>query len=190
MSAAANYTPIIVGVGDVRNISTRVEDAREPADLMIKAIEKALQDTDLESIASLRRQIDSIDVVRTWTWAYADLPGLLAEKLEITAPLKHKLCTTNGGNQPAKILDEAARRIARGENRLAIITGGEALASGKSTYLLGDSITTGIDYLLQLPHVQNPISIRPLAGLPRTRIPKSSLLANLVNVMVCRQNVE
>uniref|UniRef100_A0A093W3L1 Thiolase-like protein type 1 additional C-terminal domain-containing protein n=1 Tax=Talaromyces marneffei PM1 TaxID=1077442 RepID=A0A093W3L1_TALMA len=115
MSIEARCTPIIIGVGDIRNASTKVEDAREPADLMLDAIHHALQETGLNSAIDLRSQIDSIDVVRTWTWAYGDLPGLLAEKLNITSPLKHKLYTVNGGNQPARILDEAARRISRGE---------------------------------------------------------------------------
>ncbi|GAM34051.1 hypothetical protein EIK77_003009 [Talaromyces pinophilus] len=133
MSIEGRYTPIIIGVGDIRNASTEVEDAREPADLMLDAIQQALQETGLDSKTDLRSQIDSIDVVRTWTWAYGDLPGLLAKKLNIPSPLKHKLYSVNGGNQPAKILDEAARRITRGENKLAVVTGGEALASGKLT---------------------------------------------------------
>lgn len=131
MSVEGSYTPIIVGIGDIRNASTKVEDAREPADLMLNAIELAFQETGLGSTSSLKSQIDSIDVVRTWTWAYGDLPGLLAKKLNLASPLKHKLYSVNGGNQPAKILDEAARRISRGENKLSVVTGGEALASGK-----------------------------------------------------------
>ncbi|KAF3400486.1 hypothetical protein DPV78_004889 [Talaromyces pinophilus] len=112
MSTEGRYTPIIIGVGDIRNASTEVEDAREPADLMLDAIQQALQETGLDSKTDLRSQIDSIDVVRTWTWAYGDLPGLLAKKLNIPSPLKHKLYSVNGGNQPAKILDEAARPAA------------------------------------------------------------------------------
>lgn len=129
MSLAGRQTPVIIGVGDIRNGSTKVEHAREPAELMLDAIHQALQDTGLSSIEELRSQIDSIDVVRTWTWAYGDLPGLLAARLNIQHPPKHQTYTENGGNQPAKILDEAARRISRGETKVALITGGEALAS-------------------------------------------------------------
>lgn len=129
MSNESSYTPVIIGVGDIRNASTKVEDAREPAMLMLDAIHLALRETGVDPNTHLGSQIDSIDVVRTWTWAYGDLPGLLAQKLNIDSPLRHKLYSVNGGNQPAKILDEAARRISRGENKLAVITGGEALAS-------------------------------------------------------------
>lgn len=141
MSVEGRYTPIIIGVGDVRNASTKVEDAREPADLMLNAIELAFRETGLGLTSNLKSQIDSIDVVRTWTWAYGDLPGLLAKKLNLASPLKHKLYSVNGGNQSAKILDEAARRISRGENKLAVVTGGEALASGKfHSKILGHGI--------------------------------------------------
>jgi len=123
-------TPIIVGVGDIKNPSLRLEDAFEPADLILRAIHAAIKDTRVSNQSSQRLQesIDSIDVVRTWTWEYPDLPGLLSEKLGVQP--KHKYyCPTHGGNSPARLLDEAARRISLGESKVAIVTGGEALAS-------------------------------------------------------------
>jgi acetyl-CoA acetyltransferase len=121
--------PILVGVGDIINRNLGVHHAAEPAELMLDAISIAFQDTGLSSrlIADLRTNIDSIDVVRTWTWPYPDLPGLLAERLGVR-PI-HTYCSPHAGNQPAKLVDEAARRIAKGETKLAIVTGGEALAS-------------------------------------------------------------
>ena len=123
------FTPIIVGVGDVKNRSTKVEDAVEPAQLMLDAIKLAIKDTQLAPSAAseLQSSIDSIDVVKTWTWPYTDLPGLLAEKTGFQP--KHKVQTEHGGNQPAKRLDEASRRISTGETKAALLTGGEALAS-------------------------------------------------------------
>lgn len=122
-------TPILVGVGDIINRNLGVHHAAEPAELMLDAISIALQDTGLspQVIATLKPKIDSIDVVRTWTWPYPDLPGLLAEKLG--ARPNHSYCSPHAGNQPAKLVDEAARRIANGETRMALVTGGEALAS-------------------------------------------------------------
>lgn len=122
-------TPVIVGVGDVVNRPQKLEDAVEPLQLMLQAVQLAIYDTGLNSHAvdQLQSQIDSIDIVRTWTWPYSDLPGLLMDKLG--AKPKHKYCSDHGGNQPAKLLDEAARRIALGESRVAVVTGGEALAS-------------------------------------------------------------
>ncbi|KIV98245.1 hypothetical protein PV10_01912 [Exophiala mesophila] len=122
-------TPIIVGVGDFVNRSLALDDAHEPLTLILKAIEIALDDTKLSSTSrqKLQSAIDSIDVVRTWTWPYDDLPGLIGQNLGVNA--KHRFYSDHGGNKPAKLLDEAARRISRGKSKVAIVTGGEALAS-------------------------------------------------------------
>lgn len=123
--------PIIIGIADIKNRSAKVEDAREPAALMLEAIHAAIKDASGSTANSTKLQssIDSIDVVKTWTWPYSDLPGLLGQKLGVQP--KHKLYSEHGGNQPAKLLDDAARRIATGENQVAVLTGAEALASCK-----------------------------------------------------------
>ncbi|XPS93586.1 hypothetical protein M3J09_002929 [Ascochyta lentis] len=119
--------PVIIGVGDVKNRD--VNNAKEPATLMLEAIEIALKDASPSSVSDLKSSIDSIDVVKTWTWPYPDLPGLLSEKLGVQDTVKWKRYSEHGGNQPGKLFDEAAKRIARGECKVALITGGEALAS-------------------------------------------------------------
>lgn len=123
-------TPIIIGVADIKNPSTSLSSAREPADLMHSAILSALSDASPASVSSLQSAIDSIDVVKTWTWPYPDLPGLLAEKLGLKeGSMKWKRYSEHGGDKPGKMVDEAARRVARGEVGVAVVTGGEALAS-------------------------------------------------------------
>jgi hypothetical protein len=124
--------PIIIGVGDIKNRSTAVADAKEPATLMLEAIQIALNDASSSSSSDLQASIDSIDVVKTWTWPYPDLPGLLGEKLNVEKGVKWKRYSEHGGDKPGKLFDEAAKRIARGECKVAIITGGEALASRAS----------------------------------------------------------
>lgn len=121
--------PVIVGVADVKNRSPAAEDAKEPASLMLEAIGSAIHDASSspELAEVLRSSIDSIDVVRTWTWPYADLPGLLCQRLGVQP--RRQTYTEHGGNQPAKLLDEAAHRIATGESKVAVLTGAEALAS-------------------------------------------------------------
>lgn len=119
------HTPVIIGVADVKN---KTSEHKEPATLMLEAMIQALDDS-RASQQELRSQIDSIDVVRTWTWPYADLPGLLSQKLELPTRPKWTRYTEHGGNQPAKLVDEAAGRVARGETKVAVVTGGEALAS-------------------------------------------------------------
>ena len=126
---SSQITPVIIGVGDVKNRSLKVEDAIEPMELMLQAITCAIQDATFDPSAAgeLRSSIDSVSVVATWTWPYTDLPGLLSERLGIQPP--HKIYSKHGGNQPIKLVDEAAKRIARGECKVAVVTGGEALAS-------------------------------------------------------------
>lgn len=132
MASSRQPTPIVVGVGDIKNRSKKVDDAIEPMQLMLQAILHAIQDTKLSPSAEkeLQSRIDSVSVVNTWTWVYPDLPGLLAEKLGVKA--KYRVLSHHGGDSPAKLFDEAARRISTGESRVAVVTGGEALASRRS----------------------------------------------------------
>lgn len=131
-------TPIIIGVADIKNRSTSLSSAKEPATLMLEAIHAALADTSCPCIPDLQAGIDSIDVVRTWTWPYEDLAGLLAGELGVGSGkgeegkkggLKWKRTSEHGGDKPGKLFDEAAKRVASGECRVAVVTGGEALAS-------------------------------------------------------------
>lgn len=124
--------PVIIGVGDIKNRSTAVADAKEPATLMLEAIQIAIKDASASSKSSLQEAIDSIDVVKTWTWPYPDLPGLLAQKLGVENSTKWKRYSEHGGDKPGKLFDEAAKRIAKGECKVAVVTGGEALASRAS----------------------------------------------------------
>lgn len=122
-------TPVIIGVGDVKNRSTALGDAKEPLTLILEAIQTAISDASPSSSAKLQSAIDSIDVVKTWTWPYPDLPGSIAENLGVEKSLGWKHYSEHGGDKPGKLLDEAAKRIATGECKVAVVTGGEALAS-------------------------------------------------------------
>ncbi|KAJ6787054.1 hypothetical protein PWT90_03193 [Aphanocladium album] len=121
--------PIIVGVGDVRNKSSKPEDAIEPSKMMISAIQNAVKDTGLD--ASSQKQLlgdsDSLRIIPTWTWAYNDILSTVADGLDIQPKVKEM--PTHGGNQPALQCDEAARAISTGQSKVAILTGGEAMAS-------------------------------------------------------------
>ncbi|KAF2634654.1 acetyl-CoA acetyltransferas-like protein [Massarina eburnea CBS 473.64] len=124
---ALQEIPVVIGVGDIKNRSTAVKDAKEPAVLIHEAILTAIQDASSSDAARLQKAIDSIDVVKTWTWPYPDLPGLLAEKLNVKT--KHAYYSEHGGDKPGKLFDEAAKRITKGECKVAVVAGGEALAS-------------------------------------------------------------
>lgn len=128
-----SHTPVIIGVADIKN---RTTTHHEPATLIHNAILAAIRDAapTPTDVSTLQTAIDSIDVVRTWTWPYADLPGLLASKLGVEGTLKRKFYSEHGGDKPGVLLDAAARRVARGEVEVAIVCGGEALASCEFTH--------------------------------------------------------
>ena len=91
---------------------------------MCQAIQGAAQDTGLERVAAkdFLSEVNSVDVVRTWTWPYDNLASDLATA--INAKPAHKLETRrHGGDQPAKLVDKAARRICFGQSEIAVITG-------------------------------------------------------------------
>lgn len=118
--------PVIVGVADIKNTS---RDGIEPLDLMLEAISAALKDTRL-SIANreaLQSTVDSIFVVANWTWPYPDTLQRIARRLACNPT--HVCESEHGGNAPAQFLDDAARRIALDQAKVAVVTGGEALAS-------------------------------------------------------------
>lgn len=125
----ASNIPVVIGVGDVKNRSSRLEDALEPLELMLQAISVALEDTGAsdDTKSTIQKNIDSISVVANWTWPYPNTPELLAKRLECQA--KHLHESEHGGNAPAELFDEAARRISTGASKVAIVSGGEALVS-------------------------------------------------------------
>lgn len=123
----SDNTPIIVGVGEFINKERDLSLAVEPAELILRAIRRSLEDASISN--SDLHAIDSISIVPPWTWSYNDLPALIAENLHIKPT--HRVIGYHGGNQPAELCDEAARRIASGQSKMAIIAGGEALASCK-----------------------------------------------------------
>ncbi|KAM0354991.1 hypothetical protein ACHAPU_000835 [Fusarium lateritium] len=116
-------TPIIVGVGEIRQKKFTLENTLEPAELILSAIRNAVQDTNIDTTS----HIDSISVVPPWSWNYEDLPKLLAQQLGIEP--SHLETSSHGGHTPALLCDAAAARIATGDANMAVVTGGEALAS-------------------------------------------------------------
>jgi acetyl-CoA C-acetyltransferase len=121
----AERTPVLVGVGQVRgNRARAVAAAREPAELVAAAVTAAAADT---GAPGLLAAADTIATVRTTSWAYADLGGRIAA--QVGARSARTTDSTIGGQWPAVLLEQAAARIADGSSRVAIIAGGEAMAS-------------------------------------------------------------
>ncbi|HZZ70517.1 MAG TPA: enoyl-CoA hydratase, partial [Phenylobacterium sp.] len=118
--AAAERTPVIVGVGDLADRPTKVEDAREPLRLMADALRAA----DLDAGGGWLARLDLLSLVGLVSWRYRDPAGQLCDELGI-APGR-KVNASMGGETPIRLIHEAAVAIARGELRAAAVVGGEA----------------------------------------------------------------
>ncbi|HYW61881.1 MAG TPA: acetyl-CoA acetyltransferase, partial [Bradyrhizobium sp.] len=112
--------PVIVGVGEIADHPVELTAGLEPLALLEAAVRRAGDDAG----AALLQEIDSLDVVNFLSWRYRDPEKLLAKRLGITPA--HRAYGPVGGESPIRFLHEAAKRIARGESKVAVVCGAEA----------------------------------------------------------------
>lgn len=118
-------TPVIVGVGDVRSgRAGEPAGPREPLDLITDAARAAIVDSGSPALGC---RIDAIHAVKTVSWSYDDLPGLLAARLTLPSP--RSSTSPIGGHWPAALLDRIGDDIAAGRSSAALLVGGEAQAT-------------------------------------------------------------
>ena len=125
-------TPILVGCGDVTDLTTPIELGRSPWDLIAAAAANALTDA---AAAGLAGAIDVVAVIRL----FADTSPRFATKLgssrnvpmsvarRIGVRPERYVYSSSGGNMPQYLVNYFAEAIAKGEMRAALIAGGEAL---------------------------------------------------------------
>jgi len=116
--------PVIVGAGQVTNRARDVREAREPLDLMAEAARLAGDDA---GVPGLLARADSVRVVSVLSWPSQDPPADLAARAG--APSGERVYTTIGGNTPQWLVNETAEAIVRGDVRIALLAGGEAMHS-------------------------------------------------------------
>jgi acetyl-CoA C-acetyltransferase len=113
--------------------------------------------------------------VNVFSWRYADAPGLLSER--VSANPREKLYTTLGGNSPQWLVNETADAIARGEVKVALLAGAEAVNTvrrarqrgvelpwtpqGNASNMIGDKRMGSNEY--EMKHgASSPIQVYPL----------------------------
>ncbi len=161
--------PVIVGIGELKDRPSEPAQGLEPMALMAEAIRRA----DADAGGGLLAKIDSIDVINSVSWPYADLLGALCARLEI-AP-RHRNYGPVGGETPIRFLHEAARRIAAGESSIAVVCGGEAQYTAAAAQKQGIELPwtpkdpnakpRNRDYLAELARrhgIDMPIRVYPL----------------------------
>lgn len=163
--------PILVGVGQFTNRAASPDEVLEPLALMTEAARRAAEDAGL---GGHLREIDELTVINIISRSYQDPCGLLAERLGCTP--RDRIYTAIGGNSPQWRVNETAARIARGEVRLALIAGAEAVAGAAlarkagvrlewapagSADMVGDS-RWGNNDVEQRHHALMPTAVYPL----------------------------
>ena len=125
-------TPILVGCGEVTDVTTPVERGRSPFDLTAQAGRLALADAGgsgiaqaIDTMAMLRLFADTSHRFATKLGSSTNPPRSVADRLGLR-PARN-IYTWNGGNMPQYLVNLFAEAIARGEIRAVLIAGGEAL---------------------------------------------------------------
>jgi acetyl-CoA C-acetyltransferase len=117
--------PCIIGVAQ-KTWRQEDGDAPHPLQQNVEVSGMALADS---GGAGLIDYIDELDVVRSLSWHYDDLPGAIAAALGLKNG-ERKLSGMSG-TSPQRFICDAAVKILQGERRAVLVTGGEALATRK-----------------------------------------------------------
>ncbi|MFM8409151.1 MAG: acetyl-CoA acetyltransferase [Alphaproteobacteria bacterium] len=117
--------PVLVGSGQVTGREEDPSRALEPIDLMAEAARRAAASAGLAPEALGR--LDRIAVVNLLSWRYGNAPRSLAARLG--ASPREEIYTTIGGNTPQSLVNRTAADIAAGRVEMALIAGGEAMAT-------------------------------------------------------------
>jgi acetyl-CoA C-acetyltransferase len=143
-------TPILVGCGEITDLTTPFEAARSPFDLVAEAGRLALADTGADHMA---KAIDAVAMVRLFSdssYRFAtklgtssNPPRSIANRLGIDA--RRTIYASSGGNMPQYVVNMFAEEIAKGEIRSAIIVGGEALRTQHALERAGAAVTWSED---------------------------------------------
>ncbi|HLJ89820.1 MAG TPA: acetyl-CoA acetyltransferase [Candidatus Angelobacter sp.] len=125
-------TPILVGCGQVTDLTTPIEAGRSPFDLIAQAALLALADTGIENMAT---KIDTVAMLRLFSdtshrfatklGSSTNPPKSVAQRVGIHA--SRYIYTWHGGNMPQYLVNAFAESIANGETHAVLIAGGEAL---------------------------------------------------------------
>jgi acetyl-CoA C-acetyltransferase len=127
-------TPVIVGAGQVLSRDLPEEEPREPVTLIVEALRRACQDSGAGE--RLLRRADSVRCVPVIGWPYGDAAALVAADLG-TQPRETVQSAAIGGDGPQLLLNDTARAIAAGELDVALLGGGEAVASLRASERAG-----------------------------------------------------
>jgi acetyl-CoA C-acetyltransferase len=117
-------SPCIIGVA-TRTWRPEDGDAPEPLDLWVEVGRAAVADAGARS--PVLPAVDALHVVHCMSWSYDDPPRRLAEELGLHA--RHRESSILAGTSGQRMVNAAAERMLAGQSDLALVVGGEALAT-------------------------------------------------------------
>lgn len=145
------HTPVLVGCGDVTDLTTPAEAGRSPYDLAAQAVEQALADSG--AAPALRAAIDTVVMLRSFAdtsprfagglGTSSNPPKSLARRTGISAA-RH-LYSGPGGNMPQSLVSRFAEQLASGEARAVLICGAEALRTQRAVQREGRPLSWAED---------------------------------------------
>ncbi|CAM3107475.1 Thiolase-like protein type 1 additional C-terminal domain-containing protein [Sphingomonas antarctica] len=122
MSLDPERIPVLAGVGQINDR----EDRLDPGEMMIEALRRAEYDAGARVLADA----DSLSVVTQIAWPdLGDLSPRIADAVGMTGSARQSKLPH--GDTPIRYLNDAADAIQRGESRIALVTGGEALRTAR-----------------------------------------------------------
>lgn len=122
-SSLDERTPVLVGVGQCTDRTPDVRECKSPLQLLQAAAELAARDAGLER--QRLAELDQVVVVKSFRNEPRNPPEALARALG--ASRARRLLTSTGGHTPQWLVNRTAEQIARGELRLALLCGAEAI---------------------------------------------------------------
>lgn len=164
-------TPVIVGVGQVKQQLDDVTEAREQYELMVEAVRLAADDA---GAPALLPAIDRLLVIGGM-WRYPDPGRLIADAVGATSA--STLLTAMGGNMPQACVSDACERVLAGLDDVVVVTGGEAVYSknklrkqgqdlGRTGHDLPPAAFFGTDVTMSSEHEQSLGFVMPTVVYP------------------------
>lgn len=150
-------TPVMIGVGQVTEKDPDLAVASSPLDLMVQATQLAFDDAGLNAVAA--SDIDALVVVKSFREPMRNTPEALANALN--AGKSKQWIVPDGGYAPQYLVNAFSDEIARGRHQLVLLTGAEAMATGRKIIKSGAKIPWDIpsdtdpDYLYEAPEMWN-----------------------------------
>jgi acetyl-CoA C-acetyltransferase len=128
---------VLVGVAQLRRRPELDEPFQpiEPVRMMLEVVRRASADA---GDPALYREADYLGTVSPIAWPYEDTPARLSELLGVRPAIRYE--PLPGGNSPTELVNHVANAVARGEVRVAVLAGAEALYSRQRALREGISL--------------------------------------------------